>query len=157
MSNPTLADLVNQHIPTIRKILMELNIVNFQNYKKLMDEVGISSTRIGRNGSTKRNGATNGSSRRGGNMRGNKQDGYVTQVPPPPPQQQQQQQQQQYFVQGISNPPASLQQGQHSPIKPQLQQQQQQQQRLGSPPFQNRYIPMPQAPCNIIMLHHKCI
>ena len=66
LSNPTLADLVNQHIPTIRKILMELNIVNFQNYKKLMDEVGISSTRIGRNGSTKRNGATNGSSREEG-------------------------------------------------------------------------------------------
>lgn len=69
LSNPILADLVNQHIPTIRKILMELNIVNFQNYKKLMDEVGISSTRIGRNGSFKRN--SNGSSHSNGNSNNN--------------------------------------------------------------------------------------
>lgn len=84
LSNPILADLASQHIPTIRKILMELNIVNFQNYKKLMDEVGISSTRIGRNGSSKRNGnasshGNNNNNRRGhnGSIRGgNKHDGY---------------------------------------------------------------------------------
>ncbi|KAL6451652.1 JSN1 Protein JSN1 [Candida maltosa Xu316] len=99
LSNSILGDLANQYVPTIRKILMELNIVNFQNYKKLMDEVGISSTRIGRNGSMKRNG--NGVARRGnhnGNYRGNKQQNQHQHQH----QQQQQQQQQSYFSSNLA-------------------------------------------------------
>lgn len=43
-------------IQQIRRLLLELNINNYQPYKKLMDEVGLSSTRINRSGSlSKRN------------------------------------------------------------------------------------------------------
>ncbi|CAK9441446.1 uncharacterized protein LODBEIA_P53140 [Lodderomyces beijingensis] len=57
LSNPILAELAAPYLPSIKRILMEINIVNFHNYKKLMDEVGLSSSRFSRN-SSKRGTAT---------------------------------------------------------------------------------------------------
>lgn len=50
----------------IRRILLELNITNFQPYKKLMDEAGLSSNRLNRATSMTGNGKRN---KRGGNSR----------------------------------------------------------------------------------------
>ncbi|KAI5958491.1 uncharacterized protein KGF55_005751 [Candida pseudojiufengensis] len=55
LSYPNLSDLVSSYLPIIKRLLMELNIINYHNYKKLMDEVGLTSSRINRNLSVKRN------------------------------------------------------------------------------------------------------
>ncbi|KAG7663056.1 uncharacterized protein J8A68_003438 [[Candida] subhashii] len=145
LSNPTLHDIAQIHINEIRRILLELPIVNFQNYKKLMDEVGISNRGLNRNGSNPNNMKRNRRIRNGG-----KHDMLYPQgpqpipipmqpqhyyMPPPPPQQQQQQQQQQqppqqYMPQMqpyvLNAPPPYLKQQQM--FNPQQMQQQQQQQ-----------------------------
>lgn len=42
LSNPALTELTSLYLPAIKRILMEVNIINYHNYKKLMDEVGLS-------------------------------------------------------------------------------------------------------------------
>ncbi|KAI5956288.1 hypothetical protein KGF54_000763 [Candida jiufengensis] len=59
LSYPILTDLAAPYLPTIKRLLMEINIINYHNYKKLMDEVGLSSSRLNRNVSMKRNGRRN--------------------------------------------------------------------------------------------------
>ena len=60
LSNPILAELTSGYLPAIKRILMEINIINFHNYKKLMDEVGLSSSRSGKSFSSKRGGGSGG-------------------------------------------------------------------------------------------------
>lgn len=51
----------------IRRILLEVNVINYQPYKKLMDEVGLSSTRLNRSSSITRRNKRNNRSANGGN------------------------------------------------------------------------------------------
>ncbi|KAG5417803.1 hypothetical protein I9W82_005439 [Candida metapsilosis] len=93
LSNPLLTDLTTPFLPAIKRVLMEINIVNFHHYKKLMDEVGLSSSRSGKSFSSKRGGASGASSgsgsssgnnnnrraQRNGNNGGSKYDSYHSQ------------------------------------------------------------------------------
>ncbi|WEJ93790.1 hypothetical protein PSN45_001265 [Yamadazyma tenuis] len=54
-------------IQQIRRLLLELNINNYQAYKKLMDEVGLSNTRITRSSSLSKRGGGGSGGKRGGN------------------------------------------------------------------------------------------
>lgn len=79
LSNPQLEADVRKHVVSqVRKVLVEMNISSYQDYKRLMDEVGLSSRGDGssRHNRSHSNGNGNGSSR--GKNRQNKspQNGY---------------------------------------------------------------------------------
>lgn len=134
LSNPTLLTIgeeretsgvrntkyLNFVLLQIRRILLELNISNVQPYKKLMDEVGLSNTRLNRSASlngnrrSKRGGRNNNRSNHNGNLGGNQQYGHQQQQQVQL--QQQQPQQHQYVDQHHV-------QRQHQQSQPQLHQQ----------------------------------
>lgn len=105
-------------IQQVRRILLEVNITNFQAYKKLMDEVGLSTTRLNRSTSigSRRN-------KRGGraNTNSNKVPQAQSQIP------------QQHIINpmgylvGQTVPVQNASAGQHYGLAPQIAQQQQQQ------------------------------
>lgn len=110
-------------IQQIRRILLEVNITNFQAYKKLMDEVGLSTTRLNRSTSI-----GNRRNKRGGRANSNSNKGPQGQSQIP----------QQHIINpmgylvGQNVPVQNASAGQHYGLPPQIAQQQQQQQQQHS-------------------------
>lgn len=70
----------------VKRVLLEMNIMNLQPYKKLVDEVGLSTNRLGRSSSTRKNKRGNS---RNGKAHSPRHQPYLSQIPlgaplPPP-------------------------------------------------------------------------